>query len=120
MLILKNTASFSLCLHALVVFRVEFPAELCVNRLLLMGMKQSDALSLLSFPRLLCGSAGVVRGLVSHGPQGGRAGDAPWFGYSDSHPATPAFTPHPVLPSATHLLLPTATAPAYPGKGDKT
>lgn len=116
---------FRLCLHVLIVFQVGFPTQYCVNQLLLVGMKQTHGslLSLpssFSFPRFLCGSAGVVRGLVSHGPQGGRAGDAPWFRHGAPHPAAPAFTPHAVLPSASHLLLPTTIAPAHPGKGHRT
>lgn len=117
-----NTGSVCLCLHVLIVFQIGFPTECCVNQLSFVGMKQIDAslLSLplpLSFPRFLGGSAGVVHGLVSHGSQGGRAGDAPWFGHGAPHPAAPAFTSHPILPSTPHLL---GVAPAHPGNGYKT
>lgn len=44
-----NTGSLSFCLHALIVFQVGFPTQSCVNRLLLVGMKQIDA-SVLSLP----------------------------------------------------------------------
>lgn len=73
-----------------------------------------------SFPRFLGGRAGVVCSLVSHGPQGGRAGDAPWFGHGAPHPSAPAFTPLPIHLSALHLLLPAATAPTNQGKESKT
>lgn len=66
--------------------------------------------------RFLAGGAGVVCGLVSHGPQGGRAGDAPRVRHGAPHPAAPAITPHSILPAAPQLLLPTATAPAHPGR----
>ncbi len=119
-----NTGSFCLCLHVLIVFRWGFPSEYCVNQLFSVGMKKINA-ALLSlplpvpFPRFLCGSAGIVCSLVSYGPQGGRAGDAPWFGHGAPHPAAPAFTPHAVLPSVSHLLLTATTAPTHTGKGYK-
>lgn len=107
------------------VFQVEFLTEYFVNQLFLVGIKQIDAsvLSLpspLSFPRFLSGGASAVCSLVSHGPQGGRAGDAAWFGHGAPHPAAPAFTPLPILLSALHYLLPTATATTNQGKAYKT
>lgn len=70
----------------------------------------------LSFPRLLRDSAGVVCGLLSHGPQDRRAGLAPRLGHGAPHPLAPSPPPHPVLPSGPHLLLAAAAAPAPPGE----
>lgn len=73
----------------------------------------------LPFPRFLSGSVAHILA-VSHGSQGGRAGDAPWFGHGAPHPAAPAFTPFTILPTTSQLLLPTTASPANPGKGEKT
>lgn len=70
----------------------------------------------LSFPRLLRDSAGVVCGLLSHGPQDRRAGLAPRLGHGAPHPLAPSPPPHPVLPSGPHLLLAAAAAPAPTGE----
>lgn len=68
------------------------------------------------FLRFLSGSVSVVRGRVSHGPQGGRAGDASRFRHGAPHTAAPTSATHTFLPTIPHVLLSSATAPANSGK----